>query len=299
MSLKLWMVEIRAPFLLLPIILSFVGGLMAFYDGNFNSLYFGLFTAILVLLHITVNTLNEYFDHKTGIDFNTRRTMFNGGSGILQAGLLTPKQVLRVASACFVIAALISAYLLYNVGLVLLPIVVLGMLFSLFYTQLFARKLLGEISAGLGLGFLPILGSYMVNTGTISPNCIVLAVAGGILTFNLLLLNEFPDIEADRNGGRKNLAISLGVKKAAKLYTLLTFSVYGILVLFVVFGTIPPLCLLGLLTLPFAYKAVRISFTDPGKGERFVLGQKANVQVVLLTQVLLSVGIAVSLMLAI
>ncbi|NYT12771.1 MAG: prenyltransferase [Methanomassiliicoccales archaeon] len=299
MSLKVWMVEIRAPFLLLPIILSSVGGLLAFYDGSFNSLYFGLFTVILVALHITVNTLNEYYDHKTGIDFNTRRTIFNGGSGILQKGLLTPNQVFRVALICFLASALLSSYLVYNVGAILLLIVVPGMMFSLFYTQLFARKMLGEISAGLGLGFLPILGSYMVNTSTISLNCIVLAVAGGILTFNLLLLNEFPDLDADKNGGRKNLVISLGVRKAAKLYTVLTFSVYAILVLFVALGTIPPLCLLGLLTLPFAYKAVNISFIDPTKGEKFVVGQKANVQVVLLTQVLLSMGIAVSLILAI
>ncbi|NYT16032.1 MAG: prenyltransferase, partial [Methanomassiliicoccales archaeon] len=221
------------------------------------------------------------------------------GSGILQKGLLTPNQVFRVALICFLASALLSSYLVYNVGAILLLIVVPGMMFSLFYTQLFARKMLGEISAGLGLGFLPILGSYMVNTSTISLNCIVLAVAGGILTFNLLLLNEFPDLDADKNGGRKNLVISLGVRKAAKLYTVLTFSVYAILVLFVALGTIPPLCLLGLLTLPFAYKAVNISFIDPTKGEKFVVGQKANVQVVLLTQVLLSMGIAVSLILAI
>ncbi len=297
MSLKVWMVEIRAPFLLLPVILSLVGASLALYDGNFDVLNFILFTAILVLLHITVNTLNEYYDHKTGLDLHTNRTMFNGGTGTLQEGLLMPRQVLDAAIGCFILAAFLSAYLVIEVGLVLLPLVVLGMVFSLFYTQIFARNKLGEISAGLGLGFLPVIGAYMVHRPIISSDCVILAVAAGILTFNLLLLNEFPDVDADIRGGRRNLVISLGTKRAAKLYTLLTFSVYGIIILFVGMSMIPPLCLLGLITIPFAFKAANMSFTDPRRIESFVQSLKANVQVVLITQVFVSIGIVVSLLL--
>lgn len=287
--------EIRAPFLLLPVILSTVGALLSLYEGIFHLTEFVLFSSALVLFHISVNTLNEYYDHKTGIDFKTRRTIFNGGSGVLQEGLLKPAQVLRVSIGSFLIAAVISVYLVKEVGMVLLPIVIPGMVFTLFYTQLFARKMLGELTAGLGLGALPIIGAYAVNTGTIGLTSILLGIVGGILTFNLLLLNEFPDIEADRAGGRRNLVIYLGPRRAAYVYSSLTISVYLILLIFVALGMIPPFALLGLLTLPFAYKAVSFAFADPEKGEIFFRGQKANVLVVLLTNLFVGIGIGASL----
>jgi 1,4-dihydroxy-2-naphthoate octaprenyltransferase len=76
-----------------------------------------------------------------------------------------------------------------------------GMLFAPFYTQIFARNVLGEVAAGLGS--LPVIGAYLVQTQDLSLPLILLAFASGILTFNLLLINEFPDVEADRNGGRR------------------------------------------------------------------------------------------------
>jgi len=291
--------EIRAPFLLLPIILSGVGSLLSLYEGMFHLTDSVLFGLALVLFHITVNTLNEYYDHKMGIDFRTRRTVFNGGSGILQEGLLEPAQVLRVSIGSFLFAAAISVYLVIETGMILLPILIPGMIFSLFYTQLFARKMLGEITAGLGLGALPIIGAYAVNTGTIGQTSILLGIAGGILTFNLLLLNEFPDREADRAGGRRNLVIYLGPRRAAYVYSFLTVSVYIILLIFVLLGMIPPFTLLGLLTLPFAYRAVSFAFTDPEKTEIFLNGQRANVQVVLLTNLFIGIGIAISIVLTI
>ncbi|NLK25343.1 MAG: prenyltransferase [Euryarchaeota archaeon] len=297
MSFKVWMMEIRVPYLLLPIILSIVGGALALYHGSFDVVNFFLFMAVLLLLHITVNTLNDYYDHKTGIDFHTKRTMFNGGTGILQKGLLEPQQVYRAAMGCFIIAAVIGAYVVYRVGLILLPLLILGMIFALFYTQIFARNMLGEISAGLGLGVLPIIGAFMVHGLPLTIDCVILSVAAGILTFNLLLLNEFPDVDADVPGGRRNIVISLGTKKAAKLYSLLTFSVYGILLIFTLMGVLPPLCLIGLATLPIAFKAASLSFTEPNVGDSFFQGQKANVQMILVTQLFVAVGIVASLLL--
>ncbi len=295
MSLRIWLVEIRMQFLLLPVILSVVGGSLAYHDGAFDALNFVLFTAIMLLLHITVNTLNDYYDHRTGIDLNTRRTMFNGGTGVLQEGLLRPKQVLDMAIVSYLISLALSIFLVAKVGLVLLPLVAMGMIFSLFYTQIFARNLLGEIAAGLGLGSLPILGAYMVHIPELTPAILILAVSAGLLTFNLLLLNEFPDLEADRMGGRRNLVIRLGTRRAARLYVVLTILVYIILMAFAALGVIPPLSLLGLVTIPFAYKAAVISFSDPREIDRFQHGLSANVQVVLITQALVAVGIAASL----
>lgn len=76
------MVEIRAPFLLPPIVLTLIGT-VAVHQGRFDAVPLLLFTAVVVLWHVSVNTLNEYCDDKLGIDLNTTRTMFSGGSGTL------------------------------------------------------------------------------------------------------------------------------------------------------------------------------------------------------------------------
>jgi 1,4-dihydroxy-2-naphthoate octaprenyltransferase len=45
-----------------------------------------LLLAGVVLAHISVNLFNEYSDYKTGIDFNTHRSPFSGGSGMIVSG---------------------------------------------------------------------------------------------------------------------------------------------------------------------------------------------------------------------
>jgi len=279
---------------LLPVTLSFVGSSLALYEGHFDFFRFLVFTSILVLFHISVNTLNEYYDHKTGIDEHTQRTMFSGGSGVLQSGLLRPGTVLKAALICYAIGSVLSAYILYVVGVILLPIIILGMIFVAFYTQLFARIMLGEIVAGLGLGFLPVLGAYIIQTSSVDLESMLLSVLAGILTFNLLFLNEFPDLDADAQGGRRNLVMALGAQKSAGLYSGLTLSVYLVVIVGILAGFFPLFTIIGLSTVPLALKASKISFRNPKSLEAFAPALKANVQVILITQILLGVGYLVA-----
>ena len=298
MRLKTWMVEIRAPFLLLPIVLSCIGAAMAYHEGAFDAVLFVAFTAVLVLWHITVNTLNEYYDHKLGIDeHNTRRTMFNGGTGTLQAGLLSPREVLAAAVVCFIAGTVIGLALVVSVGLILLPLLVLGAVFTLLYTQGFARSMLGEVAAGLGLGFLPVLGAFMVQTGAVTLEAVLISVPSGLLTFNLLLINEFPDVEVDIPGGRKNLVTALGHRRAAVIYTTLMGLAYALPVAFAVLGFLPLTVVIGLAAVPFAFKAAVAAFGEFEEVSSFAPGLKANVQAMLLTNTLLVVAILIAAML--
>jgi 1,4-dihydroxy-2-naphthoate octaprenyltransferase len=290
MRLKSWIDEIRVPYLFLPVILAAIGGVLALENGHFNALNFVIFTAILVLLHISVNTLNDYYDNKTGIDLHTKRTMFNGGSGIIQSGALTPKDVLNAALACFVLALVLSAYLVLTVSTLLLLIVIPGMLFTLFYTQFFARNMLGEIAAGLGLGCLPVIGAYLVQIQDLPLSLLMISIPASLLTFNLLLLNEFPDVKADVTGGRRNIVISLGEKGSAWLYMATTAGVYLSLIIGLLLSIFPIPAALALLTLPVAFKAVQGAFDGTKQVPHFMSAQKANVQVVLVTQILFVVG---------
>jgi 1,4-dihydroxy-2-naphthoate octaprenyltransferase len=110
------------------------------------------------------------------------------------------------------------------------------------------------------------------------------------LTFNLLFLNEFPDLDADAKGGRKNLVMALGTRESASLYSGLTLSVYVVICLGILAGIFPSFTAIGLLTVPLAVKASRMSRRNPKILDGFVPALKANVQIILITQALLAVG---------
>lgn len=290
MKLKTWFLETRPQFLLLSVILVIYGSSVAFYHGYFNFSDFLVALIGLVALHIAVNVINDYYDYKSGIDLATQRTPFSGGSGILPSGTLKPEEVYRFGILCFIFGLLIGIYFLTVKGILLAPIIIIGAISVYFYTTHLAKLMLGEIFAGLGLGTLPVLGSYFVQTGFYSLQALIASIPPGILTHNLLLLNEFPDYEADKKAGRKNFVITLGKEKAVKLYSALTLLTYAFIVVATILKLMPPTVLISLLTFPTALKAIKGAQKYYNDIEKLIPALACNVKVVLGTQLLLAVG---------
>lgn len=290
MQLKIWFLETRPQFLVLSVILVLLGAAIAGNEGHFNWLWFILTTIGLVLAHASVNILNDYSDFKTGIDLETMRTPFSGGSGILPAKLMPPESAYKFGVGCLLVAFLIGIYLTYVSGWMLLPLILLGGPVIYFYTSHLTKWLVGELWAGLGLGTLPILGTYFVQTGHYSAGALLAALAPGFLTANLLFLNEFPDVSADTKGGRFHLVIALGTKRAGWLYAILTVLNYLCIVAGVVSQLMPALSLIALLSIPLAVKAIHITFKHHDDPAGMVPALKTNVQMILLTDALLALA---------
>ena len=187
-------------------------------------------------------------------------------------------------------AVVIGIYLAFISGWELLPLILLGGPVIYFYTSHLTKWLAGEFWAGLGLGMLPVLGTYFVQTGSYSAEVVVASLVPGFLTANLLLLNEFPDIEADKKGGRYNLVIALGPKKAGRLYAGLMAMTYTCVIGGVVFKLMPPANLIGLVSIPFALKAISVTFKHYDNIQELIPALKANVITVLSTNALVAVG---------
>ncbi len=285
-----WIREIRGPFLALSMVLVILGTAVGAYEGAFDVVRALLALIGLVLLHISVNVFNEYYDYHTGIDFNTSRTPFSGGSGMLVQGRIAPSAAFAVAVTCFACAVLIGAVFVWLTNLWLLPLLVVGAVAVPCYTTLLARIALGEFFAGLGLGLLPILGCAFVQTGHYSLVAFAAGVPSGILTFNLLLINEFPDLEADVKGGRRNILIVYGPETAGKIYTALLSFAYVWIVAAVVLGILPVFCLAALLTLPIAYGPMVWAWHDTHNKKTMVAALAANVMTNLVCHALLGLG---------
>ncbi len=253
-KLKAYAGVARAPFLLLPLTLVASGAAAAAHEGHFNLLHTLVALVGLVLLHIAVNVLNEASDLRTGIDLRTRRTPFSGGSGTLPSGALSHRAASRFGFICAGIGILMGAWFLWVVGWALLPFVLLGALFVLGYTTFLARIGIGEIAAGLGLSALPVAGTALVQEGTILAQDgslfsapLAASIPAFFMTFNLLLLNEFPDEEADRSGGRRNLVILFGRKAAAFIYAAAALLTPASVIVAVLLQVLPWPCLAAVL----------------------------------------------------
>ncbi|NOQ43420.1 MAG: prenyltransferase, partial [Dehalococcoidia bacterium] len=257
-SVKTWILETRPSFLLLVPVCVFAGVAVSIYEGYpFNAGYFVLAFIGALFAHISANVFNEYFDYKSGIDLNTQRTPFSGGSGILPAALLKPKQVLALAIGSLSVTIIIGIYFISIYGSIILAIGLLGIIVIVLYTP-YLTKLTGITElAGPGLGFgLMVFGTYVTQTGAYSSAALIASVVAGLLIAGLLLLNEFPDVEADKGAGRKHIPIVLSKKKAAVIYCLMLVFAYALLIGAVAADVLPLLALLGLLTLPLGIKAI-------------------------------------------
>ncbi len=289
MKVKIWFLETRPQFLLLSVVLAFLGASIAWYQGFFHLGHALLAFVGLLLAHISVNVLNDYFDYRSGVDLETKRTPFSGGSGILPAALLTPRQVFWLGLVAFLLTIPIGLYFVIVAGWLLLPLLIIAAICVLIYTPVILKLRWPEWSPGLGLGTLPVLGAYFVQTGEYTLPAIIAAIPSGFLVHNLLLLNEFPDVKADKKANRKTLPITMGETRAGIVYSAVTVAVYLWIVGGVIAGQMPLFSLIALLTIPFAVKAIQGAL-KPQEMAKLMPAMANNVLVVLLTQLLLGIG---------
>jgi len=294
--MKKWLMIIRAPFLPLSVVLAFLGASIAWYesrqsgaDFDFHLGYAFLAGAGILFAHISVDVLNEYFDFHSGVDFKTQRTPFSGGSGALPAGLITARQALILGTAALVVIIPLGIFFIVIKGLALLPLLLVAAALVVLYTPFILKMGWPEWAPGAGMGSLPVLGAYFVHAGAFPLAVVIAAIPSGILVHNLLLLNEFPDVDADKTGKRRTLSIVIGKQKASLVYSALTVLVYLWIAGGVIAGLMPTFSLLGLLTIPWGIKAIRGSLNSQDMS-KLVPAMANNVLVVLLTQLFMGIG---------
>jgi 1,4-dihydroxy-2-naphthoate octaprenyltransferase len=288
--MKVWTAQIRAPFLLLAIMLVLISGALAHDAGQFDVLRFTLCLVGAVLIHASVNLFNELSDFRTGIDSRTTRTPFSGGSGNLQAGLTSPGAVRMAAWGTLTVSGIIGLYLSIEGGWLLVAIILVGGSTTVFYTSHLAKIAMGELFAGMCLGSMVVVGAYLAITGDVTSTVLLVSVPPGILTSLLLFLNEFPDLEADRSGGRRHLLILLGRRVSARVYAAGLIACYVFILAGALMSRFPPMILITLLTVPLAVKAASTTLKHHDSFERMIPAQGANVGVVLGTDLLIALA---------
>lgn len=303
----IWLNQTRANFLILAVLLVLIGIALSYKylpEGReIRWLDMVLIIAGTVLAHASVNLFNEYSDHLTGIDRHTKRTPFSGGSGMMKSGLTKPSEVLAAAVFTLLISGSIGIYYGIVAHWSIFVIILTGAFSILFYTPLLTRLMLGELFSGLTLGTLVVLGTFISLTATPGQSLetllpfevIMISIPPGILTSLLLLLNQFPDSEADRNGGRKHLVIKFGYKNAAYIYASGVVATFVIILVLPVAGVSSFWLYLGLIPVPIIFKATSTALKSYNNIDRLIPALGANIVTVLLTDALIATAIFITL----
>ena len=218
-----WWKLSRIPFLsvgILPLILGFVLAWRLGYGGPSKIYLFAGIGAVLVMW--MTYYLGEWND-LDGDRINQNFNRFSGGSRVLVEGILPARVSLLLGYGCLAGSVLIVSYiyLQYRTDLRTLLLGGLGIVFGFFYSSKPIRwsyRGWGEILIGFCYGWLPIATGFFLFTGFLSLQIVLLSIPVGLSIFNVILINEFPDEEADRTIGKKNLVVRFGKERMGDLY---------------------------------------------------------------------------------
>jgi len=237
----------RVPFLILTLVLVLLGVASAFtvtHEIDWRGLAIILLTAISA--HVSVNAFNEYSDFRIGLDAVTDKTPFSGGSGALPNNPQQARSVFFLGMAALFVTIAGGLYLVSVIGPELLLPGIAGVLIVAFYTPWMTRSpFLSLVMPGLAFGPIMVIGTAYVLAGELTMTMILASMAPFFLVNNLLLLNQYPDIQADREHGRRNLPILHGTKTSGIVYMLFNLSAAAVIVAGILLGAMPASSLLA------------------------------------------------------
>ncbi len=288
----------RPNFLILSLSVVLLGSSVSIYQGaQWSWMLFSLVTIGAILAHAAVNMLNEYQDFNSGLDLITQRTPFSGGSGALVNDPESVKAVRLAFQVVMVGLAVVGLLLIEHSGWPIAIIGLVGIAMIVFYTKFITRMpWLCLIAPGLAFGPLMVIGSYYVLTGTVSELVIVLSLVPFFLVNNLLLLNQIPDLEADKKVGRYNILMHLGLENGLQIFAAFNLLAFGVLALAVLIFDLPSYAWLGMLALLVVFPMMRDLQISYGDSDKMLPVLAMNVIINLITPVLIAAGLFVSTM---
>jgi len=258
-----WLLASRPKTLLASFVPVIVGTALAINAGEFNPLVAIVALICSLLIQIGTNFTNDLYDYFKGADTQARK----GPTRVLSSGLISVKEMKTGILLTFLLAFLLGLYLVHTGGIIILIIGLLSIIAGLAYTAgpyPLAYKGLGDIFVFMFFGLIGTMGTYYLHTNHISLQAFLSSIPVGSLITNILVVNNYRDIEEDRLAGKNTLAVRLG-KTFTKFQFifLITASFLTPLALYLFFD-FNILIFLPYLTLPVAFKITKMLFTLDG-----------------------------------
>jgi 1,4-dihydroxy-2-naphthoate polyprenyltransferase len=262
--ITIWARALRLHYVPTSIFPALLGSVIAWSTfREFNFWYFILVIVGVTVHHMGLNMIDDVFDYLHAVDRlpGEERNPYTGGSGVLTGGFLSTGQVLSAAVLCYLTGIMITVYMTVMIGWPILIFAAIGVFSSVFYTVppvRYGYRGFGELSLLINFGPVICLGAFYVQTGSIGWEPFIISLVPGFLMWSMIVINEIPDYEEDRQAGKMNLVARLGRKQGTILYVAGLVCAYAVILLSASLRITPFSVLLGLLTLPVAYNSFRI-----------------------------------------
>lgn len=226
----------------------------------------------ILMLEAAKNASGEVVDLDSGTDIMVSPadfSPFSGGKRVIVDGLLNRRQTLMLSAIFYTLGIGIGLWIVATLEPKVLILGILGVSLAFFYHAppiKLAYRGCGEIAVAMAYGPLICGGTVLVQLGSVHPLQLLPSLPLGLLIAAFLLINEFPDHDADLAAGKKNLVVRLGRDRSKILFHTMQATAYlGI-------ATLPLLGLpsgiwFGLVGLPVACVAAHRLRTASGTHE--------------------------------
>ncbi len=292
----LWLKAMRAPFFTASVIPVMVGAALSHREGFFDIQGLILTLMLVIAHHAGSNLLNDYYDATGSDPINQSVTPFSGGSRLIQEGVLPRQIYLRAAIVAYAIGLCITVFLAVNSGnLIILGIGTIGIILGVAYSATLTFGMgrgWGELAVGLAFGPFAVLGSYLVQSNHLSWVAFLAGIPVGLLIMGILVLNEFPDLEADRAVGKRNWVVRTGdVRRAVWIYLGIISLAYFTVLAGVVNGIFPVKILFSYITIPLAVWILLKIWRFKGKVAELIPAMIGNIGLHFFTGLLICLGV--------
>jgi len=258
-----WVLASRPKTLLAAVVPVMVGSALAISQNQFTFIYSLVALLCSVLIQVGTNFTNDLYDHLKGADNKDRK----GPERVLNSGLITPNEMKVAIVVVFGLAFLLGLYLVYSVGIVILIIGVLSIAAGLAYTAgpyPLAYNGLGDVFVFAFFGIIGTTGTYYLHLKEFTLLSFLISLPVGALITNILVINNYRDIDEDREANKNTLVVKLG-KRFAR-FQIISSIILSYLILFILYAqfNFNYWIFLPLSTIPIAYVQIKMLYTLKG-----------------------------------
>lgn len=206
---RIWLEATRPKTLPAAVAPVLLGSALAWADSGFHLLSALICLIFALLIQIGTNFANDYLDGVRGTDTQARL----GPQRAVASGQVLPDVMRWAAIGVLALAFFMGLSLIYFGGWWLLTVGLASVICAWIYTggpYPLAYNGLGDLFVVLFFGVIAVGCTYYVQVGALLNAGLVLGVACGLVVNNILVVNNYRDMEEDRQAGKKTLVVLLG-----------------------------------------------------------------------------------------
>jgi len=231
-SVKGLLILSRLPFLSPGLAALLMGtGIAIRMDYDYEPGLVGISFMGMAFIMLATYYFNEYYDYEGDL-INRTFTKFSGGSRAIP-DYEVPRPVARAAGwvSVAVLAAVAITYMVlyFDAYPLLLPLALFGGFCGIFYSSppfQWSYLGIGEVLIGICYGVLTVVSGFYLVSGEMNADMVLIAIPASLTIFGVIVVNEFPDYEADKAVSKKTIVVRFGPERAAWIFATVMFLAY-------------------------------------------------------------------------